>query len=218
MPVSERDAGILLTQRASSLLNQLIQACGAEENIVPVSGYRTLKEQTLLFQQSLRENGEVFTRRYVALPDCSEHQTGLAIDVGLKKEEIDFIRPEFPDHGICGAFKEKAPDFGFIERYQPGKEIVTGISSEPWHFRYVGYPHSKIMDEQGAVLEEYIAFLKGCAYPKNPLIFMGHTHEIQISYIRLYENEEVCIPEPEGIWQLSGNNVDGVILTVWNKR
>lgn len=71
---------------------------------------------------------------------CSEHETGLAIDLALAGEEPDFIRPPFPDRGICRRFRQRCADFGFVLRYPAGKETVTGIAHEPWHFRYVGVP------------------------------------------------------------------------------
>lgn len=78
------------------------------DSIVPVSGYRSLNEQMDIYNDSLKDNGEDFTRKYVALPKHSEHQTGLAIDLGLNKEKIDFIRPDFPYDGICGTFRRFA--------------------------------------------------------------------------------------------------------------
>ena len=76
-----------------------------------------MKEQQDIFKQSLKDNGRTFTQQFVALPGKSEHQTGLAIDLGLKKESIDFIRPDFPYIGICQQFREKSVPYGFIERY-----------------------------------------------------------------------------------------------------
>lgn len=87
------------------------------------------------------------------------HETGLAIDVGKELEEVDFICPEFPYEGVCQIFRELAPMYGFIERYPKGKEAVTGIAKEPWHFRYVGYPHARIIQNLGMTLEEYHAFI-----------------------------------------------------------
>ena len=98
------------------------------------------QEQQRIWDDSMAEHGETFTRQYVALPGCSEHQTGLAIDLGKAAGYIDFIRPAFPYDGVCGRFRRLAARYGFIERYQRGKEEVTGISAEPWHFRYVGRP------------------------------------------------------------------------------
>ena len=107
------------------------------------------------YLQSLLENGEEFTNKFVARPGHSEHQTGLAIDLGLKQPDIDFLRPNFPYEGICQTFRELAADYGFIERYPVGKEAITGIAHEPWHFRYVGVPHAKIMVDHNWTLEEY---------------------------------------------------------------
>ena len=70
-------------------------------------------------------------------------------------EHMDFICPEFPYDGICGHFRALAPDYGFILRYTKEKEAITGISEEPWHFRYVGVPHARIITDRGLCLEEY---------------------------------------------------------------
>ena len=64
-----------------------------------------------------KRRGEAFTRQYVAVPGCGEHQTGLAIDLGRAAREIDFIRPDFPEEGACGRFRRLAPRYGFIQRY-----------------------------------------------------------------------------------------------------
>ena len=95
----------------------------------------------------MRESGRKFTETYVAVPGHSEHETGLAIDLGLKQDVIDFIRPEFPYEGICQRFRQLAPKYGFIERYPKGKEEVTGIGQEPWHFRYVITNPSTLLPE-----------------------------------------------------------------------
>lgn len=129
----------LLSREAANALQLIFQKISSGNAIVPVSGYRTLEEQVNIYNTSLKDNGEEFTRKYVALPNHSEHQTGLAIDLGLNKPDIDFIRPDFPYGGICEEFRQAAPDYGFIERYAKDKESITGISHEPWHFRYVGF-------------------------------------------------------------------------------
>ena len=157
-----------LQRRAVILLNELMEKMHGWEHIVPVSAWRPHKEQQSIWDTSMRESGREFTETYVAVPGHSEHETGLAIDLGLKQDVIDFIRPEFPYEGICQRFRQLAPKYGFIERYPKGKEEVTGIGQEPWHFRYVGVPHAEIMTEKGMVLEEYMEFLRGYEYGKNP--------------------------------------------------
>lgn len=137
--------------------------------IVGVSGYRSREEQVKIFEGSLQENGRKFTETYVAFPDHSEHQTGLAIDLAKNSSEIDFICPDFPYEGVCQKFRERMADFGFIERYPQEKQEVTGIGAEPWHFRYVGVPHARIIQEMGMVLEEYVEWLKQFDLQSNPL-------------------------------------------------
>lgn len=166
MPVCPETPDILLEEHALYQLSALMEEINGWEKIVPVSGWRSLQEQQDIFDTSLRENGEEFTRKFVALPGCSEHQTGLAIDLALKKEEVDFICPEFPYTGICQRFRERAAAYGFVERYQKEKESITGISQEPWHFRYVGRPHAEIMNRYHLCLEEYSEMLKQVLYGK----------------------------------------------------
>lgn len=158
-PVHPQAPEILLKEQAVIHLSALMEEIKGWEWIVPVSGWRSLREQQDIFDSSLKEKGEEFTRKFVALPGCSEHQTGLAIDLGLKQEKVDFICPDFPYEGICQRFRERAAAYGFIERYQKAKEEITGISQEPWHFRYVGTPHAERMKKYGVCLEEYIEML-----------------------------------------------------------
>lgn len=152
-------APVLLKREAAEALKSLLEAVDKESEITVVSGYRSREEQKRIWDESLLENGMEFTGTYVAYPDHSEHQTGLAIDLAKRQENIDFIRPEFPDTGVFAEFRRRAAEFGFVERYPAGREKVTGIGAEPWHFRYVGCPHAKRMKERDMVLEEYVEFM-----------------------------------------------------------
>ena len=152
---------ILMERTAADALRRLLADIGSGGSIVPVSGWRSFEEQKKIWSDTVAEKGLAFARKYVALPACSEHETGLAIDLAEKAPEIDFICPRFPHTGICRKFCERAPYYGFIRRYTKEKEAVTGISEEPWHFRYVGTPHSLIMTERGMALEEYVKYADG---------------------------------------------------------
>ena len=154
LPV-QRGSSIQLCNQAALALQKLLRHIDAEQDIAAVSGWRSLAEQQQIWQQSLADNGLEFTRQYVALSGCSEHQSGWAIDVGDNRGVLDFIRPAFPHSGICQTFREQAAAFGFIERYPQGKEAVTGIAYEPWHFRYVGKQAAKEIYQRGQCLEEY---------------------------------------------------------------
>lgn len=235
-PAIPAQPDIKMQKHAAIMLDGLLREINAGDSITAVSGYRPQSEQQQIWDDCIKESGIDFTRKFVAVPGHSEHQTGLAIDLAEKSDDIDFIRPAFPRAGICAEFRKAAPRFGFIERYKAGKEPVTGINAEEWHFRYVGYPHSAIISEKGMSLEEYISFLKENTSYKYPYIYKDEYRKtgasargqaacrpdgteaktIEISYISLDEGcrEELTIPD--GIqYSISGTNEGGAVLTVW---
>lgn len=218
VPVNSKFPDILLKNDAANILQVILEKVHCYDEIVPVSGFRSAQEQRQIYEDSLRDNGESFTRKFVALPGHSEHQTGLAIDLGIKKEEIDFIRPDFPYEGICQEFRKQAIRYGFIERYQSTKEQITGIAHEPWHFRYVGYPHSTIMNNNQLSLEEYVKFIKKYKYGKEHLITESDGMEIGVGYVPAKGKQTVITIPEKSVCQVSGNNVDGFIITLWRDR
>lgn len=194
-----KDFDIWLDKRAMRPLLELFNKIDSKDKILPVSGYRSSKLQREIYENSLVENGEEFTRKFVALPGHSEHETGLAIDLGLNIGEIDYISPLFPYEGICQEFRILAPEYGFIERYPKDKTEITKIAHEPWHFRFVGYPHSAIITEFRLSLEEYIQVIKS---------FDAHNSFIYKNYCIWFSKN----PE-KSAQRISGNNVDGFIMT-----
>lgn len=206
---------VLLEKQTASLLDKLMQEIGGWDSIIPVSGWRSIAEQQAIWDSCLRESGPEYTQTYVALPGHSEHQTGLAIDLGLRREQIDFICPEFPGTGVCGQFRKRAADYGFILRYPAGKEAVTGIGCEPWHFRYVGIPHARIMEENRQTLEEYIEYIRQFDSPLHPYCIRTGGHAIYVSYIPATQGETTVEVNDMAPFHISGNNVDGFVLTQW---
>jgi D-alanyl-D-alanine carboxypeptidase len=101
------------------------------------SGYRTHEEQARLYESAEDKS-------YVQPPGASEHETGLALDLGV----TDFFAQEW--------LVENSWRYGFIVRYPAGKEHITGISFEQWHFRYVGVEAAAQCYEQDICLEEYL--------------------------------------------------------------
>lgn len=200
--VDQNHLNMFLQKEANYFLKRTLKKINAKEQIVPVSAFRTLEEQKKIIEDSIIENGEEFTKQYVALPNASEHQTGLAIDLGLNQEKIDFIRPCFPRNGICEEFRKQAVQYGFIERYKEDKKEITKINAEEWHFRYVGYPHSAIIEKYGFCLEEYIDYLKkeSITYKDYSIEFVPYCGEPLL--LELHNEDSV-----------SGNNVDGFIIT-----
>ncbi len=119
-------------------------------NIYITSGYRSYKEQFLLFIHYLVELGVEEATKRVANPGTSEHQTGLAIDISTIKNYKDEAITPFESELI----EDIAYKYGFILRYQKGKEDITGYNYEPWHFRYVG-DIAEYMYKNNLTLEEY---------------------------------------------------------------
>lgn len=208
----ERYPGILMRREAAEALRAALSDIDAGGMIVPVSGYRSMSEQTQIYNDSLRDNGEEFTRKYVALPGCSEHQTGLAIDLGIFSDRIDFIRPDFPYSGICQKFRQVAADYGFVERYSADKQDVTEIAHEPWHFRYVGRPHACIMEQRKLALEEYIAFLKDFCEDRRLVCNTSHGDCYEVFYVP-EEAEQEFVRSVQG-GSVSGNNDGGFVITI----
>jgi D-alanyl-D-alanine dipeptidase/carboxypeptidase len=217
-PVGAGTDRVYVRREVAAVYEELAYNIGSGERIIPVSGWRTQQEQEQIYHTSLAENGTDFTRKYVALPGHSEHQTGLAIDLAIARSNIDFLRPHFPRTGIGGDFRKKAGLYGFIERYPKGKERITGIAYEPWHFRYVGAPHATIMNHMGITLEEYHVYLKEFPACDMPLRYDLGGLEAEISY--LVADEEVVSLETEAntMCEISGNNVDGFVMIVWRGK
>jgi D-alanyl-D-alanine dipeptidase/carboxypeptidase len=212
--LSNRNSEIMMDYVAAKELNRIFTSLECGNDIVPVSGYRSRQEQKQIYTESLQENGRQFTEKYVACPGHSEHQTGLAIDLAENSYNIDFIRPNFPKKGICLKFRNLAYNYGFIERYPKNKTTITGIAHEPWHFRYVGYPHSALMVSLKQTLEEYTDFMKRHIYTEKPYIYEDGQGQYEIYFVPMEKNE-VTIDLPKDIpYQVSGNNFDGFILTL----
>lgn len=205
-----------LNRNALYLLHHAINNTKMHNHVVPVSAYRSEKTQKMLYAQSTEENGIEFTRQFVALPNASEHQTGLAIDLAKPSDNIDFIRPELPFDGIYKEFREELVKCGFILRYPEDKTEITKIASEPWHFRFVGYPHSQIMTFKNLCLEEYHDLLKDTS-AHNPLNFSDKTHNVKIYYLKVHSPLSLQVSD-DVVVHISGNNQEGVIVTCWEKR
>ncbi len=119
--------------------------------ITAVSTYRSYEYQQKLFNYYVKTRGYKYASRASAKPGCSEHQTGLAVDV----------MGENNDYNLFESTKEfkwmikNAHKYGFILRYPKGKEKITGYMYEPWHYRYVGSKLATTLYEENITLEEY---------------------------------------------------------------
>ena len=123
------------------------------------STYRTVARQQEIWDNFLKEYGEEYTKKYVAVPGTSEHHTGLALDIKIVKEgKIIYDNDEMTaEKEIFAKVHAKLAKYGFILRYPVGKEDITGYGAEVWHFRYIDSPEiaKEIMDK-GITFEEYL--------------------------------------------------------------
>jgi D-alanyl-D-alanine carboxypeptidase len=145
------ESQLRLRADAAQALERMFAAAKEEEDLdlQLASGYRPYSTQEAIYNSAGGEN-----QTLVAVPGGSEHQSGLAADIKredfvCRLEECFGNQPE----GIWSA--GNAHRFGYILRYPEGKEDITGISYEAWHFRYVGEELAKILHDENLTLEEY---------------------------------------------------------------
>ncbi len=131
-------------------------ADGAERGLdfVLVSDFRTYDYQAGLYNRYVARDGQAEADKFSARPGHSEHQTGLAIDVG-STDSATTLSVKFGDTPEYQWMKDVAHEYGFIIRYLEGKEEITGYQYEPWHLRYVG-DEAEAIYESGLTLEEYL--------------------------------------------------------------
>ncbi|QGQ99128.1 D-Ala-D-Ala carboxypeptidase VanY [Paenibacillus psychroresistens] len=181
-----------LVQRFSTMIGAA--AIDGVSRFLISSGYRDNTEQNQLYQQMGSD--------YALPAGYSEHNLGLSLDIGSTEGEMNYA-----SEGKW--LKKNASSYGFILRYPSDKTAITGIQSEPWHFRYVGLPHSAIMQEKNLVLEEYLDLLKA----QKTITTTIDQKSYEITYYPISENTSIHVPK-NGSYEISGNNMDGIIVTV----
>ncbi len=196
-----------------SMMSAFGDATG-NRDIIVTSADRTYEFQEQLYDERVEMYGEEYARLYVAEPGHSEHHTGLALDLAIytdggKGYTFD-DKPEYGDWMRANSYK-----FGFIERYQASKTPITKIAYENWHYRFVGKPHAYYIKTNDLCLEEYIDLLRTHDF-KNKLTFTDDEGSVwDIYFVPADGFEAVKIPVPKYFgYEISGNNVDGFIVTV----
>lgn len=140
-------------EAAGALKSLLAGAKSDGLTISPLSGYRSYGTQVSVYNNEVATNGQAVADTQSARPGTSEHQTGLAIDVGGGGCGVEdcFGNTAQGKWVAANAYK-----YGFIIRYPQGKQSVTGYRYEPWHIRYVGVELATEMKNKGVqTLEEF---------------------------------------------------------------
>lgn len=156
--------GRVVDERIYDALGEMLSACRAA-GLSPVvcSAYRSEERQAELFAEKVselqraglsEEEAERQAEQTLSPPGCSEHQTGLAVDIVSERYQLlDAHQAETAEQQWLMAH---CAEYGFVLRYPEGSEAVTGVAYEPWHYRYVGRAAAAEMTARGLTLEEYL--------------------------------------------------------------
>ena len=190
-------------------LNEMMDAFFSEtglENVSIVSAFRDNTRQQEIFDSYVALLGAREAERYAARPGHSEHNAGLAVDFGILSGGVS---KTFYGTGDYFWFFKNSYLYGFIPRYPEHKADITKTNYEPWHFRYVGVPHSYFIHQNGLCLEEYMEFVTGFTV-NEPYIATCNGENYEVYFTR---DTSIRIP-PGYEHDISGNNIDGFIVTL----
>lgn len=164
--VRTTDNEITMREEAAHALEDMFLAAQEEQGLtlVAVSGYRSYGRQASIFQRKVNNVGKKKALLLVAPPGASEHQLGLAMDLGTKKDTS--LSEAFYDTPEGKWVAENCHRFGFIIRYKEEWTEITGYAYEPWHVRYVGQEHAERIYALDVPLEEYIARLREAQFAR----------------------------------------------------
>ena len=157
-----------LDKKAASSAKELLEgAKAAGFDIQLCSAYRTVSKSAELYERKVNqyiaagyaeETAKTEAAKWVAPPGTSEHHTGLAMDL-VSSDYWGYYSDLEHDYDKFDSFKwmyEHCAEYGFILRYPKDKQDITGITYEPWHYRYVGKEAAAYIMENGLCLEEYL--------------------------------------------------------------
>lgn len=182
------NSGMQLEKACATALKEMIDACAQAggEKLVLYSGYRSYQRQydkyygkinQYIAQGYSKEKATQLTDQYYAPPGGSEHHTGLAADICLPSivNRYGQLHESFGETAQGKWLRNNCYKYGFILRYDKGKESLTGYNYEPWHFRYIGKEHAAQIYNLGLTYEEYLSMLNTVQSK------LAHPPKIQIS-------------------------------------
>ena len=153
--VKEEDTneeGLKLNRTAYVAFKQMkAQAAKEGYHLIINSAYRDYQEQQDIMEEYRKLYGDGYVEKYVLKPGFSEHQTGLAMDIGSTDTKV------FANSDEYAWIVDNCYKFGFIYRFKKQYEDITGIRHEAWHYRYVGRKVAKEIYEKKLSFEEYYA-------------------------------------------------------------
>ena len=221
---SVRDYTVKVLPEPMDALNSMLLAfytATGNDGVMVRAGYRTLEYQQELYDNELKSTGQESSTS-VAKAGYSEYHTGLCVDFTTYRNGT---YKEFTGTGDYQWINDNCYKYGFVNRYPAGKESLTFTDAKPDHFRYVGIPHATVMQNYGFCLEEYIEFVRNYTIDTGFLsVTTDDGSQYMIYYVpmtdsQISETTNVYVPlknvEPSITYpyEISGNNVDGWIVT-----
>ena len=158
--------GKQVDSRIIDAVNRMLNDAAAYDLAV-VSAYRPKEEQDILYWRKVKQytdkgysdlEAQKVGGTIVKRPGFSEHNCGLAMDVGGSGDYT--LEQTFANTPAYAWLMEHCADYGFILRFPEGKEDITGVIYEPWHYRYVGEEAARYIMDNDLCLEEYLAQVK----------------------------------------------------------
>lgn len=222
----------------NSVTGELFEVTG-DKCVLIRSAYRSLADQQSIYDSYLADPnyGEQYVNDYVATPGYSEHHTGLAFDINIRLADGSYVLVR--DYENLNTLSSILVSHGFVQRYEDAKSNITKIKNEPWHYRYVGIPHSYVMTKEHYCLEEYVEYLRALWEGVNTdsdvdseagtMLHVDAAGEIStctedtlpsegylIYYVKKSDEvkTEVKIPKSAKSYTVSGDNAGGFIVTV----
>ena len=154
--------GKQMDSRITDIVEQMLRDASAYDLAV-VSAYRPKEEQNTLYWRKVKQytdkgysdlEAQKVGGTIVKRPGFSEHNCGLAMDVGGSGDYT--LEQTFANTAAYTWLMEHCADYGFILRFPEGKEDITGVIYEPWHYRYVGVEAARYIMDNDLCLEEYL--------------------------------------------------------------
>ncbi len=181
------------------------------------SGFRNYETQTQLFNEEVADNiqagkteeqAKIDAGTIVAIPGTSEHQVGLAVDFAIPGV---VLTEEFKNTPAGKWLESNSYKYGFVLRYTKEQTAITNIIFEPWHFRYIGYPHSEILFKEKIVFDTYIEALR----EEKVKYFQAEDGNDYIIWLLsgTLKPEKLEFNTSNGIG-VSSDNGDGIVLTM----
>lgn len=144
----------------------------------------------------------------------NENMTGYSFDLRVLLGDLESSNERDLEDDEIAWIKTYGADYGFVLRYDEGKETVTGNEFEPDHIRYVGVPHALYMKDNDLSLEEYVDYIRTYTRYDKPLEYKNGNTTYVIYYFPAGAGYETSVLVPEGLeYTISGDNMGGFIVT-----